>query len=80
LWLVTRQSQTSPILQARVSGGDLIISWPSAADGYGLEMSSDLSSSNSWTPVTNAPMVVDFQNTVTNAISQPGRYYRLRKQ
>jgi len=80
LWLVAVQSVTiPPTLQARVSGGSVVISWPGAADSYGLEMSSDLSSSNSWTPVTNAPVVVDFQNTVTNAISQPGQYYRLRK-
>jgi hypothetical protein len=80
LWLVAVQSVPSPTLQARVSGDQLIISWPSPADGYVLETTGDLLSANSWTPVTNAPAMVNFQNTITNAIFLPSQYYRLRKQ
>jgi len=80
LWLVAVQSAPSPTLQARVSGDKLIISWPNPAGGFALETTGDLISTNSWTPVTNAPAMVDFQNMITNAIFQPRQYYRLRKQ
>lgn len=82
LWLIAVQDVTSspPVLQAQVFGGNVVISWPSPAAGYSLETTSDLSASNSWTPVTNAPAIIDFQNTITNATAQPSQYYRLKKQ
>jgi hypothetical protein len=63
----------------QVAAGMLVISWPNSAVGYALETTGDLSANNSWTPVTNAPAIVDFQNTITNALFQPSQYYRLRK-
>jgi hypothetical protein len=79
LWLVAVQSALAPTLQAKVSGGEAVIAWPVSATNYNLETASDLSATN-WTPVTNTPAVVDLQNTVTNVISQPSRFYRLKKQ
>ena len=78
LWLVAVQSVPPPILQWHIAGGRLVISWPSSANGYGLETTSALG--NSWTPVTNAPTLVGFQNMITNVISKPSQYYRLKKQ
>jgi len=80
LWLVAVQSAPLPALQAQVLGGHAVITWPASAAGYTLETTSDFSASNSWTPVTNAPFIVNLQNTITNLISQGNRYYRLRKQ
>jgi len=79
LWLVAVQSAPIPKLQARVAGGKVILSWPGSATGYGLEMTSNLLSSNSWAAVTNVPVVVNSQNIVTNTIFQPGLFYRLKK-
>jgi hypothetical protein len=78
LWLVAVQSAPPPILKWHIAGGSLVVSWPGSATSYGLEMTSDLG--NSWTPVTNAPTVVGFQNMITNVISKPSQYYRLKRQ
>ena len=62
LWLGAVQTMPAPTLQTHLSGGAVVISWPSAAIGYGLETTSDISASNAWTPVTNAPVMVGSQN------------------
>src|SRR5213076_1048457 len=80
LWLVAVQSQPLPALQAQVSGGYAVITWPASAVGFSLETTSDLLASNSWTRVTNTPNVVNSQNTITNLITPGSLYYRLRKQ
>jgi hypothetical protein len=77
LWLVAVES-SPPALQAQVSGGNAILTWPGSATNYGLETASNLFGSI-WTPVTNAPVSINSQNTVTNLISLPSQYYRLRK-
>jgi len=72
-------SVAPPSLQAQAAGGNLIITWPISGDGYALETSTSLTGTNSWAPVTNVPVIVDFQNTVTNAISAGSGFYRLKK-
>ena len=68
-----------PSLQAQASGTNLVLTWAVSADGYALETSASLTGTNSWAPVTNVPVIVGFQNTVTNAISARSGFYRLRK-
>ena len=79
LWLVAVQSALPPSLRAQISGGNVIISWPGWATNYSLETAHDFPASN-WTPITNGPAIINSQNTVTNAISLPGQYFRLKKQ
>lgn len=79
LWLVAVQSAPAPALQSQVAGDKLIISWPTSAENYHLETTRDLSTINSWTPVTNSPAIVGLQNIVTNFISRPSQFYRLKK-
>jgi len=79
LWLVAVQSALTPSLQARISGGNVIISWPGSATNYSLETAGDFPANN-WTPITNGPAITNSQYTVTNSIAQPGQYFRLRKQ
>jgi hypothetical protein len=55
------------------------LSWPASATNYNLETSSDVSANGSWVSVSNAPVVVNSQNTITNTVSEPMRYYRLKK-
>jgi hypothetical protein len=77
IWLVAVQS--GPVLQAHFSGGNLAISWPTSADGYGLERASNLSRSAIWNSVTNVPVIVGAQNQITNAVTSGAGYYRLKK-
>ena len=79
LWLVAIQSLPPPTLHIRPSGSNVVVTWPASATNYSLEATTNLLTTNPWTPVTNPPATVDFQNTITNAISRPGQYYRLRK-
>lgn len=79
LWLVAVQNAAPPVLQSQLFGDKLVISWPTSAEGYYLQTTGDLSTTNSWTPVTNAPVIVGLQKVVTNLISGPGRFYRLSK-
>jgi hypothetical protein len=70
----------APALRAQVLGTSLIVSWPVWATDYSLEASSTLTGTGVWTPITNAPVIVDFQNTITNEISAGSRFYRLHQQ
>ena len=79
LWLVAVQSAPAPILKAQVYGSDLVMSWPVSATNYNLETSSDLSANASWVSVSNAPVAVNSQNVITNTVSGPMRFYRLKK-
>jgi alpha-tubulin suppressor-like RCC1 family protein len=69
-----------PWLQAQISGGKLIVSWPASATGYGLETSTNLADTNSWTALANVPTVINGQDVVTNGISDRVRFYRLKAQ
>jgi len=66
-----------PALQIQTVGTKAVITWPSSAQGYVLQVTSDLTATNSWTAVTNVPVVVGSVYAVTNAISDQGKFYRL---
>jgi hypothetical protein len=67
----------SPKLQIQTYGTNAVISWPASATGYNLQTTGDLTSTNSWTAVTNVPVLVGLVNTVTNVISESANFYRL---
>jgi hypothetical protein len=69
-----------PSLHAQASGMNLVLSWPVWAAGYTLEASGTVGGTNSWNGVTNTPVAVDSENTVTDALSGRSQFYRLRKQ
>ena len=66
-------------LNSRVSGNELVLSWPTNALGFTLQSSSDLNSPTNWMDSTNAPAVVGAQFTVTNNLSASAQFYRLKK-
>jgi Immunoglobulin domain len=68
-----------PMLQARVSGKNLILSWPSTAQKFSLQTTTNLVDPNSWVTLTNVPSVVNLQNTVTNPIAGSQGFYRLKQ-
>jgi hypothetical protein len=77
LYLVAVQSVV-PALQAQISAGNVSVSWPTSAIGYNLQMTSNLTPTNAWTTVTNAPVIIGPQNVVTNVISPGSQFFRLK--
>lgn len=66
-----------PALQIQLSGTNVVLTWPLSAAGHVLQTTDKLAPTNSWATVTNVPVIVDFQYTVTNQISGGSRFYRL---
>jgi hypothetical protein len=48
-----------------------------SAAGFVLQTTDKLTTTNSWTTITNVPAIVNFQYTVTNQVSGKSSYYRL---
>jgi uncharacterized repeat protein (TIGR03803 family) len=73
------QSVGNPWLSSTRAGRNLIISWPTAAIGYTLQSTTNLSSASRWVPVTNVPFVTGSCYFVTNNMTGLNRFYRLVK-
>ncbi|MGO8838302.1 MAG: hypothetical protein ACLQAH_12120 [Limisphaerales bacterium] len=70
---------TPPSLQAQMSGGNSMLSWPMSAQNFSLQTTTNLADPNSWLTLTNVPAIVNLQNAVTNPISDAMRFYRLKQ-
>ena len=66
-----------PSLQIQLAGTNVVLTWPLSGAGYVLQSANKLTPPISWTTVTNVPVIVNFQYTVTNQISGGSRFYRL---
>ncbi len=68
----------APELSIKISGGNLVLSWPASATGFVLERTTSLTPP-AWTEVTvPAPVTVGDQKTVTLPLSSGSEYFRLR--
>ena len=67
-----------PALDTIRAPGQIILSWPTNATGFLLESSSNLAGTV-WTGVSPPPVIINTNNTVTNATSGERRFYRLNK-
>lgn len=65
-----------PTLSIHQSGTNVILTWPTNATGFTLQSVTSAVSTN-WSTVLPGQVVVGGQNTVTNAISGPQKFYRL---
>jgi subtilisin-like proprotein convertase family protein len=65
-------------LGARRSANGLVITWPTYSSGFLLECTTNLPAIN-WTVVTNEPNADGGSFVVTNSITRPHQFYRLRK-
>jgi hypothetical protein len=65
-------------LQATLQSNQLVISWPTA-NGFVLQSTSDVGSTNGWTAVTNSVSTVGSTQSVTLPPIGPGLFYRLRR-
>jgi uncharacterized repeat protein (TIGR03803 family) len=68
---------TLPQLAISAVAGNVILTWPTNFTGFTLQSTTNLASSAAWTAISQAPVVVDGQNTVTNPISGAQQFYRL---
>jgi hypothetical protein len=68
-----------PSLQIQLAGTNVVMTWPLSAAGFVLETTDKLTTTNSWTTVTDTPAIVNLQCLVTNQISGAARFYRLKK-
>jgi pimeloyl-ACP methyl ester carboxylesterase len=66
-----------PSLQIQLAGTNVVLTWPLSGAGYVLQSANQITPPISWTTVTNVPVIVNFQYTVTNQISGDSRFYRL---
>jgi len=69
-----------PSLQIQMVGANVVLTWPLSANGYVLQSVNQLTPLVSWATVTNVPVIVNFQYTVTNQISGTPRFYRVTQQ
>jgi hypothetical protein len=68
-----------PSLQVSASGHQIVLSWPLWATNYVLETSAATGPAASWTAMTNAAAVSGESLVVTNPMSTPSAFYRLRQ-
>ena len=68
---------SSPILTLAVTSNSIILAWPTNNAGFTLESATNLLPLTIWTAVSNAPVVVNGQYTVTNRISGAQQFFRL---
>ena len=66
-----------PPLSIAVSDTNIILAWPTNASTFTLQAAVDAGSTAAWTNNASAPVVINGQNTVTNAISAMQQFYRL---
>jgi uncharacterized repeat protein (TIGR03803 family) len=66
-----------PQLTIIPSGANVILTWPTNAAGFTLQSTTNLVPPVVWSTVSPGPVVVNGQNTVTNAISGTQKFYRL---
>jgi uncharacterized repeat protein (TIGR03803 family) len=74
----------APQLAIILSGANVILTWPTnnagfSYAGFTLQSTTNLVSPAVWTAVLPTPVVVNGQNAVTNPISGPQQFYRLRQ-
>jgi len=65
-------------LSTTLSAGGIVLSWPSALNGFGLQATTNILGSG-WAQITNTPIVVGARNTVTEDTVGSTRFFRLNK-
>jgi hypothetical protein len=68
-----------PFLSATQLSDKIVLSWPTNAAGFGLESSTNLGPSASWTSVSPSPAVLNTNYVVTNSTVGTAKLYRLKQ-
>jgi hypothetical protein len=74
----TSFSTLMPLLSGTKQGTNIVLKWPTNAQGFSLQWSTNLGTAN-WSNATPAPAIVSGQYTVTNNMTNNFRFYRLRR-
>ena len=68
-----------PLLTLIPSGAKVILTWPTNAVGFTLQSTTNLGSPVMWSTNSPAPVVIGGQNVVTNPITGPQQFFRLKQ-
>jgi len=68
-----------PLLKISRSSTNVVLSWSTNAQSFVLQFAPDLSPGAQWTDMTNTPVRVGNQWTVTDSVLGDGRFYRLHR-
>jgi uncharacterized repeat protein (TIGR03803 family) len=79
VFTLTLASAATPNLAIQLVDSEVILTWPTTASSFSLQTATNLPPIAIWTPVTPAPVVVNGQYTVTNAVANRQAYYRLAR-
>ena len=66
-----------PQLTAALVGGQLVLSWPAWAAGFGLQATKTLGGSPAWAEWPGSPTVVGNRHTLAVELAAPARLFRL---
>jgi hypothetical protein len=70
------KSEAPSLRIVRAAASALVLAWPDAFTGYGLQQNPNLTTTN-WVAVTNQPVAVNGEKQVTVSPPVGNRYYRL---
>ncbi|HUA39512.1 MAG TPA: hypothetical protein VMA35_14060 [Candidatus Sulfopaludibacter sp.] len=70
------QANYVPPLNMILSGGNVVLTWPTNIAGFNLESATNLTGA-AWSVVIPAPVVINGLNTVTNPVSGGRTFFRL---
>jgi hypothetical protein len=70
------QANYVPPLNMMLSGGNVVLTWPTNIAGFNLESATNLTGA-AWSVVTPVPVVINGLNTVTNPVSGGRMFFRL---
>lgn len=70
--------ENPPFINMTLVGDKVILTWPATSSGFALEWATNLPPSN-WTSNSVVPVVVSGNLNVTNPISGPMKFFRLKK-
>jgi len=66
-------------LAIRVSGNQIVVSWPTNMTGFTLQYAATPNTPGSWQPYPTGPSMSGNQYIVTEPLAAGPRFYRLKK-
>ena len=75
----TNRFSFPPLLTLIPYGANVILTWPTNAVGFTLQSTTNLGLPADWSTNSSAPVVLGGQNVVTNPITGPQQFYRLKQ-
>jgi hypothetical protein len=72
-------TRPDPVLAVSKAGSQAVVSWQGSLTDFRLQSSTNVTATNSWSDVSDSPVLVQGRNTVTNEVLGWQRFYRLIK-